>query len=125
MSNRRGTTPERPRHSLLSMATPLTPEFDSVLRRMFERQGVDTLPDHLETAYGMGVAKMSQLDIGVFRIDRSGKEPPLVARLFSADRPYAAAEADLAVLRYLAEIGFRAERPFADKALSMHDGQAL
>jgi len=39
-----------------------------------------------------------------FRIDRSDKSTPLVARLFSKARPFAAVEADLAVLRYLAQV---------------------
>lgn len=92
---------------------------------MYQREGVDTLPAHLEKTYGITVTKVSQLDVGVFRVDRSDKGAPLVARLFSAARPYAAAEADLAVLRYLAEIGFPAERPYGDGALSSHEGQAV
>jgi Ser/Thr protein kinase RdoA (MazF antagonist) len=107
------------------MVTPPAPVFDSVLQRMYHREGIDTLPAHLEKTYGFTVTKMSQLDVGVFRVDRSGKGTPLVARLFSAARPYAAAEADLAVLRYLAEIGFRSERPFEDGPLTSHEGQAV
>jgi Ser/Thr protein kinase RdoA (MazF antagonist) len=99
--------------------------FDSVLRRMYQRQGVDTLPAHLERTYGITVTKLSQLDVGVFRVDRNDTATPLVARLFSAARPYAAAEADLVVLGYLAEIGFPAERPFREGALSSHEGQAV
>jgi hypothetical protein len=68
------------------------------------------LPTHLEHAYGFTVTKMSQLDVGVFRVDRAGRGHSLVARLFSAARPIAAARADLAVLQYLAEIGLPAER---------------
>ena len=108
-----------------AMATPPAPMFDSVLQRMYQREGVATLPAHLENTYGITVAKVSQLDIGVFRIDRSGKGTPLVARLFSAARPYTAAEADLAVLRYLAEIGYPSERPVENHALTGHEGQAL
>ena len=107
------------------MAMSHAPTFDSVLRRMFERDGVDTLPAHLESAYGIAVAKLSQLDVGVFRVDRGDNGAPLVARLFPAARPHEAAEADLAVLRYLAEIGFPAERPFQDRPLASHEGQAL
>jgi aminoglycoside phosphotransferase len=107
------------------MATPPAPVFDSVLQRMFQREGVDALPAHLEKTYGFTVMKMSQLDVGVFRVDRDGKGTPLVARLFSAARPYAAAEADLAVLRYLAEIGFPAERAVEDRPLTSHEGQAV
>jgi Ser/Thr protein kinase RdoA (MazF antagonist) len=99
--------------------------FDSVLQRMYQREGVDTLPAHLEKTYGITVTKMSQLDVGVFRVDRGNNGPPLVARLFSAARSYAAAEADLAVLRYLAELEFRSERPFGDGPLTSHEGQAV
>jgi Ser/Thr protein kinase RdoA (MazF antagonist) len=98
---------------------------EPVLHRMFERRGVDTLATHLEANLAIPVAKMSQLDVGVFRVDRRDSRSPLVARLFSAARPFAAAKADLAVLDYLAEIGFPAERPFVGGALSSHDGQPL
>jgi Ser/Thr protein kinase RdoA (MazF antagonist) len=117
--------PNGMRANLPRVPTPAVTAFDSVLERMYARQGVDTLPDHLETNYGIAVAKVSQLDIGVFRIDRKEKGPPLVARLFSASRSHAAAEADLAVLRYLAEINFPAERPLGDGALTTHEGQAV
>lgn len=92
---------------------------------MYQRKGVDALPAHLESTYGITATKVSQLDVGVFRVDRGDKVTPLVARLFSAARSHAAAEADLAVLRYLAEIDFPAERPFGDGALSSHEGQAV
>ncbi len=99
--------------------------FDSLLERMYVRQGLDTLAAHLEATNGFRVAKMSQLDVGVFRIDRADKGFPLVGRLFSVARPLSAARADLDVLRYLAGIDFPAERPFDGEALSTHEGQAL
>jgi Ser/Thr protein kinase RdoA (MazF antagonist) len=105
------------------MTTPSV--FDLVLRRMYQREGVDTLPARLEESYGISVTKLTRLDVGVFRVDRGGQETPLVARLFSRDRPYALAEGDLAVLRYLAEVGFPAERPFGDQPLIRHEDQAL
>jgi Ser/Thr protein kinase RdoA (MazF antagonist) len=101
------------------------PKFGSVLKRMFQREGVDTLPVHLEQTYGISITKVLRLDVGAFRIDHSDKGASMVARLFSADRPYAAAEADLAVLHHLAELGFPAERPIEGDALSAHDGQAV
>lgn len=107
------------------MAKPRAPAFELVLRRMFQREDTDTLPGHLEKSCGIAVAKVTKLDVGVFRVDRNDMGAPLVARLFSATRPFAAAEGDLAVLRYLAEIGFPAERPVADGALSRHQGQAV
>src|SRR5579883_2393103 len=111
--------------SLRAMATSDASTFDSVLRRMFERDGVDSLPAHLESACGIVVAKISELDVGVFRVDRGDSGAPLVARLFSSARSYEAAQADLAVLRYLAEIDFPAERPVQDGPLTSHEGQAL
>jgi len=111
--------------NVLGVTTPSPPVFDAVFQRMYQREGLDTLPAHLEKRYGITVTKVSQLDVGVFRVDRSDKGAPLVARLFSAARSHSAAEADLAVLRYLAEIGFPSERPFGDGALTSHEGQAL
>jgi len=110
---------------MLGMAAPTASAFDLVLRRMYRREGVGTLSAHLEQTYGITVAKMSQLDVGVFRIDQDERNTPLVARLFSAARRSEAAEADLAALRYLAEVGFPAERPFGDHSLSNHEGQAV
>jgi len=92
---------------------------------MYERAGVDTLAVHIENTHHVTVAKMQQLDIGVFRIDRADKGAPLVARLFSAARTYEAAEGDLAVLRHLADLRYPAERPFGDDPLSTHEQQAL
>ena len=106
------------------MVRPPAADFDAVLQRMYEREGVDTLPAHLEKSYGITVNKMSQLDVGVFRVDRSAGVP-LVARMFSAARPYTAAAGDLAVLRYLAETGFPSERPVTVDPLTSHQGQAV
>ena len=107
------------------MPVPPVPAFDSVLERMYQRCGVDSLAAHLEKAYGINVTKVSQLDVGVFRIDRSDKSTPLVARLFSKARPFAAVEADLAVLRYLAQVDFPAERLFGEEPPSIHEGQGV
>jgi Ser/Thr protein kinase RdoA (MazF antagonist) len=107
------------------MATVQPSAFDSLLERMYQRSGVDTLPTHLETEYGITIRNVTQLDVGVFRVDRTDKGTPLVVRMFSAARSYAAAEADLAVLHYLAEIGFPAERPFGDGTLTSHQDQAV
>jgi Ser/Thr protein kinase RdoA (MazF antagonist) len=114
-----------PKASVPKAPVPKASVFDDVLARMYQRSGVDTLPAHLEQTYGITASKVHQLDVGVFRVDRSDHGTPLVARLFSAARPYAAAEADLAALQYLAEIGFPAERPFGDDPLGSHEGQAV
>jgi Ser/Thr protein kinase RdoA (MazF antagonist) len=101
------------------------PGFEAVLQRMYQRDGEDSLPAHLEQTCGITVTRMSRLDVGVFRVDRGDGGSPLVARLFSKARPSSAADADLAVLRYLAEIDFPAERPFLDVGVTSHEGQAV
>jgi Ser/Thr protein kinase RdoA (MazF antagonist) len=95
------------------------------MERMYQRVGDDTLAAHLEQACGVPVAGLTRLDVGVFRVDRADRQPPLVARLFSARRKWAQAEGDLAVLRYLAAGGFPAERPYAGAPLTEHEGQAV
>jgi hypothetical protein len=44
------------------------------------------LPSHLESRYGSRVAQLTELDLGVFRVDRRD-EPSWVARVFPAARP--------------------------------------
>ncbi|UIJ33956.1 phosphotransferase enzyme family protein [Allobranchiibius sp. GilTou73] len=106
------------------MPSSPVPEFDAVLRRMFHRDGVDTLPAYLERAHGIAVEKMTKLDVGVFKIDQDDGAV-LVVRMFSAARPFAAAQGDLAVLRHLAELDFPAERPLQGTPLTQHEGQAV
>jgi Ser/Thr protein kinase RdoA (MazF antagonist) len=91
---------------------------------MFRRTGVDTLPAHLEEVFGIAVAKVQQLDVGVFRVDRR-RGTPVVARLFSARRPHVAVLGDLAVLEQLRAAEFPAERPFGPEPLSIHAGQSV
>jgi Ser/Thr protein kinase RdoA (MazF antagonist) len=103
---------------------PSAPSFDATLARMFRRQGVDTLPAHLEEVFGIAVTKAQQLDVGVFRVDRL-QGTPMVARLFSARRAHAAVLGDLAVLEQLQAAEFPAERPFGPEPLSIHQGQSV
>jgi len=91
---------------------------------MFRRQGVDTLPAHLEEVFGVAVSRVQQLDVGVFRVDRL-KGTPMVARLFSARRAHAAVLGDLAVLEQLQAAEFPAERPFGPGPPSVHDDQSV
>jgi Ser/Thr protein kinase RdoA (MazF antagonist) len=91
---------------------------------MFRRQGVDTLPAHLEEVLGIEISKVQQLDVGVFRVDR-GRGTPIVARLFSARRAHAAVIGDLAVLAQLQAAEFPAERPFSPEPLSIHEDQSV
>jgi Ser/Thr protein kinase RdoA (MazF antagonist) len=91
---------------------------------MYRRRGVDALPAHLEEFLGIAVAKVQQLDVGVFRVDRRAGTP-VVARLFSAGRAHGAVAGDLAVLEQLGAAEFPAERAFGAEALSVHEGQSV
>jgi methyltransferase (TIGR00027 family) len=82
------------------------------------------LPAHLENRYGIQVAKLTELDLGVYRVGRRDG-PDWVARVFAADRPVAAAEGDAALLRRLEQQEFPAERCAAQEPVSVHEGQGV
>jgi Ser/Thr protein kinase RdoA (MazF antagonist) len=105
-------------------SSPPAPSFDATLARMYKRRGVDTLPAHLEAVFGVTAAKVQQLDVGVFRVDRR-PGTPVVVRMFSARRAHEAVLGDLAVLELLRAAEFPAERPFGPEPVSRHDGQSV
>jgi hypothetical protein len=82
---------------------------DEYARSRLTRSGTDRLPAHLEASYGIAVAAVSPLDLGVFRVDRRDG-PSWVARVFPAARPAGAAAGDAVILDFLAGAGFPAER---------------
>jgi hypothetical protein len=82
------------------------------------------LPAHLEARYGIQVARLTELDLGVYRVDRRDG-PDWVARVFAADRPLAAAEGDAALLQSLEQQEFPAERCAAQEPVSVHEGQGV
>jgi hypothetical protein len=91
---------------------------------LLRRNGVSTLPDHLRDRHDIRISGVSELDVGVFRIDRTDG-PPWVARLFPAARPIVEVDGDAAMLRALARGGFPAERCATPEPVSVHDGQAV
>jgi Phosphotransferase enzyme family len=91
---------------------------------MAEALRVDGLGRHLEDHYGVEVAGMTRLDLGVFRIDRRDGAP-WVARVFAADRPLAGAQEDAAILRGLERGGFPAERCAHPEPVSEFLGQGV
>lgn len=86
--------------------------------------GTERLASHLEARYGIQVAEMSELDVGVFRVDRRDG-PPWVARHFPPARPVDAAAGDGEILRFLAEHDFPAERCATSDPLSVLDGRGV
>ncbi len=95
---------------------------DDYARSMLTRSGTDRLPAHLEATYGIEVASVTELDLGVFRVDRRDG-PGWVARMFPAGRAAGAAAGDAAILDFLATRGFPAERCAAGEPVSVLDGQ--
>src|SRR5580693_8619007 len=98
------------------------------------RTGLDRLGRHLEQQYGITVTAITELDLGVFRVDRargssarasSAQGGSWVARVFPAARPSAAAYGDADVLRFAASRDFPAERLAHPEPVSTLDDQAV
>ena len=92
--------------------------------RMLEPPRVDGLGTHLEDRYGVEVAEVVPLDLGVFRVDRRDGSR-WVARVFAAGRPLAGVEEDAAILRGLERAGFPAERCAHPEPVSEFLGQGV
>ena len=84
----------------------------------------ERLRSHLQARYGIAVTAMTELDLGVWRVGRSDG-PDWVARWFPARRAAEAVAGDAAILRYLAEREFPAERCAAGDPVSDLDGRAV
>jgi methyltransferase (TIGR00027 family) len=97
---------------------------DEFTEQTFHRVGIDSLPAHLEGQYGIAVTGLTELDVGVLRVDRSDG-PSWVARVFPAARPVECAEGDAAILGYLEQLDFPAERCPAAPAVTVHERQAV
>jgi len=79
---------------------------------------------HLEDRYGIRVAAIVELDVGVFRVNRVDG-PTWVARVFPAARAVEGVEGDAAILRALERRGFPAERCADREAVSTYDGRGV
>jgi Ser/Thr protein kinase RdoA (MazF antagonist) len=79
---------------------------------------------HIESHYGVEVADVAALDIGVYRLELADGTS-WVARFFPARRSLEAAEGDAEVLRFLAGHDFAAEKPAAIGAVSQADGRPV
>lgn len=100
------------------------PLVEAMTGRAFERRSLERLGNHLGERYGVEVAQLSQLDVGVFRVSL-GAGADWVARVFPGQRPLGAAEGDAGILAALASQGYPAERPAVDSPLSLLDDQAV
>lgn len=84
----------------------------------------DRVAEHLIEAYGIGPEAMTNLD-GAWRADLPGGHAPWVVRVGRAERPPAAVECDLAMLRHLEACGFPAERPVPEAPVTVADGHPV
>ncbi len=92
--------------------------------RIAPRPAPNRLTQHLRDHYGLAVAGLTELDLGVYRVDRADGAP-WVARVFPPDRPEAAAAGDAQILNFLAERGYGSERVAAPDPISEADGHAV
>ncbi len=99
-------------------------QIDEFIERMYSRSGLDRLPAHLESRYGIQVARLTELDLGVFRVGRRDG-PSWVARVFPAARPVDGVEGDAEILRFLSQQDFRSERCARPQPVSVHEAQGV
>ena len=93
-------------------------------QRMAARPAGALVAKHLQAHYGVEVRGQSELDLGVYRIDRTDG-PGWVARVFPASRPEAATAGDAEILAYLALRNFESERAAAPQPVSVIDGRTV
>jgi len=106
--------------SLTTRGPARSPEGDSA-RTAAAGTSLDT---HLQERYGIEVAAVAALDLGVFRVDRRDG-PSWVARVFPAGRPEADVKAEAELLEALEESGFPAERCAHEEPVSNWGGQGV
>jgi Ser/Thr protein kinase RdoA (MazF antagonist) len=95
--------------------------------RMHHAPVPERLLAHLRDRYGIDPVTATRLSVHktyVFRIDRKDG-PPWVARAFPPARPRAGVQGDAAILRFLEQQDYPAERLAAGDAVSDFDGSAV
>ncbi|WP_223624878.1 phosphotransferase enzyme family protein [Microbacterium sp. EST19A] len=102
-------------------------DIDGLSSRMDHEPAGDRLLDHLRDRYGIDATTATRLSVHktyVFRIDRNDGAP-WVARAFPPARSRARVEGDAAILRFLEQHGYPAERAAADDAVTDLDGSSV
>ncbi len=92
--------------------------------RIAPRPANDRIAEHLHAHHRITVAGLTELDLGVYRVDRVDG-PAWVARVFPAARSHEAVAGDAEILGLLERRGFSAERRAVPGPLSELDGQAI
>ncbi|MGH9045523.1 MAG: hypothetical protein ACRDVP_11990 [Acidimicrobiales bacterium] len=95
--------------------------------RMYHEPAPERLLSHLRDHYGIDAVAASKLSVHktyVFRIDRTDGDP-WVARAFPPARPRAGIEGDAAIVRFLEQHDYPAERRAVDEPVSGLDGSSV
>ena len=96
-------------------------------RMTYDAPDARRIVTHLRDHYGIDAVAATQISVHntyVFRVDRKDGDP-WVARVFPPRRPRSGVEGDAAILRYLEEQDFPAERLAADDAVSLLGDRAV
>jgi Ser/Thr protein kinase RdoA (MazF antagonist) len=92
--------------------------------RIAARPGPDRIAQHLRERYGLAVTGLTELDLGVYRVDHA-EGPAWVARVFPPIRAQDAATEDAHILQLLADHAYASERIAAPDPVSQTDGHAI
>lgn len=107
---------------------PVDPPTIGVTGRFTEsvrhRRSTDRLGDHIAEVHGRVPSKLTELDIGVFRVDFA-RGASWVARITPPSLGSGQARQDADLLRTLEAAGFPAERPAVEAPVSELDGQGV
>ena len=93
-------------------------------RRIAPAPARDLIAEHLEACHPIAVAGLTQLDLGVYRVDRHDG-PAWVARVFPVVRPLSAVAGDAEILELLAGHGYPGERPATADPVSDLSGHGV
>jgi len=102
-------------------------DLNGLAARMDHEPAGERLLAHLRERYdieAVAATRLSAHKTYVFRIDRSDGDP-WVARAFPPARPRAGVEGDAAILRFLEQQGYPAERLAVEEAVSDFDGSTV
>jgi Ser/Thr protein kinase RdoA (MazF antagonist) len=102
-------------------------DLEGLQARMHHEPAADRLVAHLRIQYGIDATAATKLSVHntyVFRIDRNDGDP-WVARAYPPARPRSGVEGDAAILRFLEQQDYPAERLAVDAAVSDFNGSAV
>jgi hypothetical protein len=102
-------------------------DLEGLEARMHHEPVAERLVAHLNDRYGIDATAATKLSVHntyVFRVDRREGDP-WVARAYPPARPRAGVDGDAAILRFLAQQDYPAERLAVDDAVSDFEGSAV